>query len=151
MPAKLTVSIVAYNNYKEIEEAIATMQKYSSPELTKKVYIVDNGATISDPLESEEFIKYVNTIDELEYVNAGSNLGFGKGHNLILDRLDSEYHAIVNPDILFCEDAFSKVWNGWTLIRMLAWSSHISQMKKVISKKYTEENLPYLMCLIECF
>ena len=27
----------------------------------------------------------------------------------MLGKIDSEYHAIVNPDILFCEDAFSEI------------------------------------------
>ena len=29
--------------------------------------------------------------------------------NFIMDQLDSDYHCIMNPDIIFCEDAFSKI------------------------------------------
>lgn len=37
------------------------------------------------------------------------NVGFGKGHNYVLALINSKYHAIVNPDIVFCEDAFSSI------------------------------------------
>ena len=109
MSAKLSACIVAYNNYEDIEAAITSMKQYTSPELSKKIYIVDNGITISSPSDVEDFKEFVDKCNDVEYIDAGSNLGFGKGHNTVLDKIDSEYHAIVNPDILFCEDAFSKI------------------------------------------
>lgn len=109
MPVKLSVCIVAFNNYEDIKTAISSMEKYVSPKLKKKIYIVDNGVAVSPSLEVEEFRKYIKTVEDVSYIDTGSNLGFGRGHNQILDIIDSEYHAIVNPDILFCEDAFSKI------------------------------------------
>ena len=32
------------------------------------------------------------------------NIGFGKGHNTVLDRWESDVHFILNPDILLTED-----------------------------------------------
>jgi GT2 family glycosyltransferase len=46
---------------------------------------------------------------DVEYLDTGGNLGFGKGHNYVMDRLDSKYHAIVNPDILLTEDSLGKL------------------------------------------
>lgn len=109
MSVKLSACIVAYNNYEDIKAVISSMEKYTSPELAKKVYIVDNGVNISSTYEIEAFKKYVNRFLDVEYIDAGGNLGFGKGHNQVIDMMDSEYHAIVNPDILFCEDAFSEI------------------------------------------
>ena len=109
MKVKLSVCIVAYNNYDDIKEAILSMEKYTSKELTKMIYIVDNGVSISDPNDVNSFIQFVNEYDDIQYIDAGANLGFGKGHNKVLDIIDSEYHAIVNPDILFCEDSFTKI------------------------------------------
>lgn len=85
------------------------MEKYTSLDLQKKIYIVDNGVSVSEPSEIEHFIKWIKMFTDVEYIDAGGNLGFGKGHNVVLKRLKSEYHAIVNPDVLFCEDAFSKI------------------------------------------
>lgn len=109
MAVKLSVCIVAYNNYDDIKAAIVSMEKYTSPDLKKKVFIVDNGAEVSSPSKVQAFKNYIRNNKEIEYINANGNVGFGKGHNAVLGKLDSEYHAIVNPDILFCEDAFTKI------------------------------------------
>ena len=42
MSVKVSATIVAYNNYKDIKEAIVSMEENTSPELEKKIYIVDN-------------------------------------------------------------------------------------------------------------
>lgn len=109
MAVKLSISIVAYNNYEDIKEAIKSMEKYTSTELKKKVYIIDNGVSISSTDDINKFVAFVDGFDDVEYIDTKKNLGFGKGHNFILDKIESEYHAIVNPDIIFCEDAFSKI------------------------------------------
>ncbi len=109
MSVKLSACIVAYSNYEDIKAAIASMEKHTSPELSKRIYIVDNGVAVSKSEDVEGFKKYLERIADVEYIDAGENLGFGKGHNKVLNVIDSEYHAIVNPDILFCEDAFSEI------------------------------------------
>lgn len=106
---KLSVCIVAYNNYSDIKAAIESIEKHTSLDLRKIIYIVDNGVSISTPSEVEQFKKWIKLYSDVEYIDTCENLGFGKGHNVVLNRLESEYHAIVNPDILFCEDAFSKI------------------------------------------
>lgn len=111
MSIKLSVCIVAYNNYEDIRNAINSMENFTSSNLSKKIYVVDNGSAVSKPWDVENFRLYVDNISDAEYIDAGENLGFGKGHNKVLDIIDSEYHAIVNPDIIFCEDVFSKVIN----------------------------------------
>lgn len=105
--AKISATIVAYNNYEDIKKAISTIEKYTTVE--KKIYVVDNGRDISKPEFASDFISFLNGFDDVEYIDAGSNLGFGKGNNMVLDLLDSEYHAIVNPDIIFVEDAFLSI------------------------------------------
>lgn len=109
MTVKLSICIVAYNNYKDIEDAITSMEKYTSSELTKKIYIVDNGVDVSKIEDVRKFRNYVEKIKDVEYIDSGDNLGFGRGHNVVIERMDSEYHAIINPDIVFCEDTFSKI------------------------------------------
>jgi GT2 family glycosyltransferase len=36
----------------------------------------------------------------IHIVRASKNLGFGHGNNLVLDKLDSEFHLVVNPDVM---------------------------------------------------
>ena len=46
MPVKLSACIVAYNNYEDIKAAITSMEQFTSPELAKKIYIVELENTI---------------------------------------------------------------------------------------------------------
>lgn len=125
MEIKLSITIVAYNNYSDIEKAVMSMEKYTSNKIKKIIYIVDNGASIANKNELYSFRKFIKKFDDIEYIDPGINLGFGKGHNFVLQRLNSEYHAIVNPDIIFIEDAFSKI---------LDWMSTKSDVGCVIPK-----------------
>ena len=106
---KLSVCIVAYHNYDDIENAIDTMEKYTSPTIMKHVYVVDNGNSPGYKEENEAFTSFLLSYPDVEYIDAGSNLGFGKGNNKVLSLLSSQYHCIMNPDILFMEDAFFSI------------------------------------------
>lgn len=106
--SKLSVSIVAYNDYSDIIHAVKSLEEYTSRSIDKKIYVVDNSCRLNDE-KQKKFMNAITKYSDVTYIDAKSNLGFGKGHNLVLKRLDSEYHCIMNPDILFCEDAFSSI------------------------------------------
>ena len=106
---KLSATIVAYNNYSDIQAALASIEKHTDKSVSKKIYIVDNGASVSNEMERRKFIRFVNQLDDAEYINAHRNLGFGKGHNYVLPFIDSTYHAIINPDILLEHDALKAI------------------------------------------
>ena len=122
MSDRLSVCIVAYHNYDDIENAIRTMEQYTSSDISKKVYVVDNGNSPDVDKENKEFVQFVKNYPDVIYVDAKKNLGFGGGQNKVLPYLDSEYHCIMNPDILFKEDAFTsilKYMDGDTSIGMV--------------------------------
>lgn len=66
-----------------------------------KLYVVDNSSTDGTP----EFIE--QNYPQLELIRNAGNTGFGAGHNLVMDRLDSKYHVVINPDITVKNDAIS--------------------------------------------
>ena len=103
----LSITIVVYNNYDDAKNAIITIEEYTKKKISKTIYIVDNGTSISEKNKTEEFESFIKDYEDIIYIDSKSNLGFGKGHNMILDKIDSKYHAIVNPDILLKEDSFS--------------------------------------------
>lgn len=105
----LSVAVVAYKNYTDIIQMINSLEKYTSKSLSKKVYVIDNSQIGDGEAEKIEFIEKLNLFADIEYIDCKKNLGFGGGNNYILDMIHSEYHAIVNPDILFIEDAFTKI------------------------------------------
>lgn len=105
----ISITIVAYHNYNDIKAAVESIQTYTDPAIHKKIYIVDNSCIPDGDTSKVEFLGFLSKWDQVEYVDTGANLGFGKGHNYVMDRLDSKYHAIVNPDILLLEDSFRKI------------------------------------------
>lgn len=105
---KLSISIVVYQSYKDITLAIETIEKFTDNRIEKIIYVVDNsGKEWND--ERRQFTEFLKQYDDIVYLDTGENLGFGRGHNFVRDRIDSEYHAIVNPDIIMTEDSFRKM------------------------------------------
>lgn len=107
MNEKLSICIVVYKSYSDVMDAIESIEKWTSDSIPKQIYIVDNSP--SGIAGMDIFKKDINKFPDVKYYYTGQNLGFGKGHNFILDNLDSTYHAIVNPDIVLAEDSFQKI------------------------------------------
>lgn len=107
----ITASIVAYNTSKfDLKRVI---DSFMNSKLNVKLYISDNSPTN----ELEVFVKSLD-YEKLEYIFNNSNGGYGKGHNIIIDRIldKSKYHIVLNPDIYFegsiLEEIFSFLENN---------------------------------------
>lgn len=101
----LTISIVAYHNYEDIKKTITSIEEYTG-NILKQIFVVDNSLP-NDKIS--EFCDFTKKFTDVQYVRSKANVGFGKGHNAVLDRINSRYHAIINPDIILKEDSFSKI------------------------------------------
>ncbi|MCI9137412.1 MAG: glycosyltransferase family 2 protein [Lachnospiraceae bacterium] len=97
----ISITIVAYNNEEDVRNAVCSILEYTAVTISKKLYLVDNSS------EKNHLRELETQYPEVVYLNPGKNLGFGGGHNYVLPRLDSKFHAIVNPDILLTEDSLS--------------------------------------------
>lgn len=63
------------------------------------VYIVDNSpAATLEPLESAA-CAFPSAAGRVEIVHGHGNLGYGRANNLVLARLASELHLVMNPDV----------------------------------------------------
>lgn len=101
---KITISIVAYNNYNKIIQVVNLVNTYAK-KLSKEIMIIDNSSH-----KEKKNIEKLKSIDEVKYIDAKKNLGYGKANNLAYDQAsDSDYFAVINPDILLEEDSFSKI------------------------------------------
>lgn len=95
---KITVSIVTYNSADEIDILMESLQSCSSfNDMT--VFVVDNASKDNTVEYIRENYPWVRLIVSKE------NLGFGAGHNLVINNVQSDYHLIVNPDISVTENA----------------------------------------------
>lgn len=101
--AKLSASIVAYCDDEEVCAAARSILEHT-PGRDFRLYLIDNGSPdgCGQRLAAADFGD-----DRVHVLTLPENLGFGKGHNSILDRLDSDVHFILNPDILLTGDTLS--------------------------------------------
>lgn len=109
MDSKITISMVVYKKYDEALETVRSIEKHTALSLKKTVYIIDNSCMDDADSSRMEFQQEVTRYSDVRYINTKKNLGFGKGHNYTINELDSEYFAIVNPDILITDGAFESI------------------------------------------
>ena len=91
---KLSASIVTYNSNPDVTQALESIEHiYCFHNL--KVYVIDNCSTDN----TVDFVKkrypFVNVIETTK------NGGYGYGHNQVIEKLTSDIHFIINPDIRF--------------------------------------------------
>ena len=98
---QITASIVLYNQ--NINVLKKTVTSFLNTPFKKKLFLIDNSKNnqVKDILKS----------NEIEYVFMGKNIGFGKAHNLILNKIQSDFHLILNPDVAFSPDIISALMN----------------------------------------
>ncbi len=90
----ITASIVLFNQNLEILQK--TVDSFLKTPLEKQLYLIDNS-------EEPKLKKHFKQKD-IEYIFVGKNIGFGCAHNLVLDKLSSKFHLILNPDVEFNSD-----------------------------------------------
>jgi GT2 family glycosyltransferase len=89
----ITASIVLYSE--DLKELTKTVNCFLDSSLKKKLFLIDN-------TPNKQF-KGVFNQKELQYIAVGKNIGFGAGHNIIIDKIknSSKFHLILNPDVSF--------------------------------------------------
>ncbi|MEG1757213.1 MAG: glycosyltransferase family 2 protein [Oscillospiraceae bacterium] len=99
---KVSVCIVTYKCCEKCREAIASLLAHTKG-VDLKIYIVDNNSRDGTLEKLKAEFPCITTIQNPD------NKGFGHGHNAVLELLDSDYHAVVNPDILLDRDALTEL------------------------------------------
>lgn len=69
------------------------------------VYIVDNGPADARASTVEAMRSWQPGAGEMELVAGHGNLGYGRANNLVLPRLASDVHLVMNPDVELAPDA----------------------------------------------
>lgn len=106
----LSATIVVYNGAEEALAAAASVLRYTQ-KYALTLYLVDNaspdhsGDTLQAALTNGRLSCGENQAVRL--IRSPKNKGFGGGHNLVLNELTSDYHFILNPDILVESDVLS--------------------------------------------
>ena len=100
---KISACIVAYCDYDEVCSAVRSVLA-NTPGDDFALYVVDNASPdgCGPRLAQTDFGDV-----RVQVICLPKNLGFGKGHNSIMDRLTSDVHFILNPDIQLTADTLS--------------------------------------------
>lgn len=104
----LTVSIVCYDSTEQelhtvLNTLLASLVELLAAgfQLTSKIFLVDNSE--NHKLELEQFDQFQEQLNssnaELRVLKGHGNIGFGKGHNLVIKPSTDKYHLILNPDV----------------------------------------------------
>jgi len=74
---------------------------------TIPIYLIDNSDENSIEIDSlnidDERIKFLNI--ELRLLQGQGNVGYGSAHNLVISKLTSQFHLLLNPDVVLEKEA----------------------------------------------
>ncbi len=102
---KVSACIVTYDGYDEARLAASTLLDFTEG-VELDLYIIDNDSPDGTGKKMQaEFATRANVMVLPE------NKGFGAGHNMVRDLIDSDYHAVINPDITVNEDVLTTMAN----------------------------------------
>lgn len=126
---KISACVVTYNNSSYAKQAVESVVTHTKmQELC--MFVCDNNST-DNTLDTLKNISGVNLI------KLPKNLGFGKAHNAVLEKIDSKYHAVINPDIRIDSDVLSE------LARFLDQNPDaVMVTPKILNDDGTEQHLP---------
>ena len=100
----VSISIVTYNNDKVIKKCLQNIFKNTN-NTDFELIIVDNNSSDSTVSIIEKDFKNVRLIKN------NRNIGFGAAHNIAIKLGRGKYHLVLNPDIIFTENAVEKLLN----------------------------------------
>lgn len=100
---KISCSLVLYNHTADIIHPL--IHQLYAEELISEIWILDNSPK---PIEHFPF-KH----PKINYIHNQQNLGYGKAHNIALqsNEIASEYHIVMNPDILLQPNAIESLYD----------------------------------------
>lgn len=100
----ISASLVLYKNDADILKKV--LDSFFNSSLSISLLVIDNSPT---PQLAHLVKQYIDA--EYHHMN-GMNLGFSKGHNLALSKIQhSNYHVILNPDVYFDETVIPELVN----------------------------------------
>lgn len=102
---KISVIIVAYRNGKILKDSLNSLHQYNDLGSDLEVIVVDNSP------EGEQVLSTVRDsfFPDVRYIPA-DNRGFGAGNNIGAEVSFGEILCFMNPDIIYIEPVFNKVY-----------------------------------------
>jgi GT2 family glycosyltransferase len=100
----ISLSIVTYNNENIIERTVQSIVSHLENKFNYILYVIDN-SSIDNTVQKVE-----SCTGNIVLIRNKKNLGFGAAHNIVLDKIDSKYHIVVNPDITIVNEVINDMY-----------------------------------------
>lgn len=145
----LSISVVCYHStdaeLRALLASIITAVEYLKTSYDSSsilVYLIDNSE--QQELTLVLFTDLQKQLDaqniELRLVHGHGNVGYGCGHNLVLSRLASKYHLMLNPDVRLEKQSlasgFSFLENSEDVILVSPFARYANGDKQYLCKRY---------------
>lgn len=127
-PSRISACMVIYHSGERVLESLRCLEE-SLPQ--PDVYVVDNNS--QDGLSQ----RIVRDFPRITLLPQTENLGFGRGNNVVLPLLHSDYHLLCNPDVTFPPDLLARM-TSW----MDAHPEAVILTPRVMNQDGTEQFLP---------
>ena len=113
-PLSLSASLVLYKpDLPTLERTLMALQEAArvaneSCMLHLELTLVDNSC---DPLLHQRLLGWLKARRtampdwSVQLIRSTGNVGYGRGNNLVIDQIQSDYHLVVNPDLFVEQDA----------------------------------------------
>ena len=98
-------SVVVYNKPEDAVRTVDSIIRNTPPSF--RLFVIDNDS--AEKISATLRERFGDGEGRIEYIDSPRNVGFGAGHNMTLDRLESRYHFVINPDILINEDTIGNM------------------------------------------
>lgn len=126
----VSICVVTHDNGNEILNLLNSIYENTNG-INFSVFVVDNNS-------SDNTVNLIsNHYPNVKIIKTSCNKGFGYAHNLVLDKINSDFHVIINPDISFSDNVLKKL------------SDYLSENKdtiivtpKILNSDGTEQHLP---------
>ena len=106
MPATLTAAVVTWRPDPGLLErtvaslALSAARARNAGALSgATLFLIDNGPAGSLPAVSAAAGHWDASLGAVEIVTGHGNLGYGRANNLVVPRLESDFHLVLNPDV----------------------------------------------------
>ena len=95
MSKMISFTTVMYKNPEKILEMVDSLSNVLTNYDDYTIYVVNN----DDVEVGKNFLLKLEAYKNTKLIESGNNKGFGAGNNLILSRVVSTYHVVINPDV----------------------------------------------------
>ena len=101
----ITFVIVSFKSGHIIEQCIKSINS------NIKIIVVEN----SDNIHIKNYLE--NKFSNVEVIIAKENLGYGKGNNLGISKVNTQYVFILNPDAILEENCLAELYKAYSLLK----------------------------------